>query len=98
MAVRQEQIEKAVEVAKRFGATRLLLFGSAVESPATARDLDLACEGVEGWEFFGLQAALEDAIGVPVDLVSLTPESSFVHRIEREGRVLYEDRTVATAG
>ncbi|MBU0701600.1 hypothetical protein KKE26_09990 [bacterium] len=34
-------------IASKFGAKRLILFGSAVESPETVRDLDIAYDGVE---------------------------------------------------
>jgi predicted nucleotidyltransferase len=48
MAIQQEQIERAVALAKDYGATRLILFGSAVTAPEQASDLDLACDGVSG--------------------------------------------------
>jgi predicted nucleotidyltransferase len=79
---------RAVVVARRFGATRLLLFGSAVDSPATARDLDLACAGVPGWKFFELSSELEDTLGVPLDLVPLDPPTPFTKHIEQRARVL----------
>ena len=48
MAILSEHLERAVALAKAFGATRLILFGSAVTEPSQARDLDLACDGVIG--------------------------------------------------
>lgn len=51
--------------------------GSALDNPAAARDLDLACEGVPGWKFFELCSALEDTLGVPFDLVPLDPPTPF---------------------
>lgn len=81
-------LAKAVQVARSFGATRLLLFGSAAKHPAHARDLDLACAGVPGWKLFELSAALEEALRVPLDLVSLEPATSFTRLIQRHSRVL----------
>ena len=60
----EKLLMSVVLVARRFGATRLLLFGSALNSPATARDLDLACAGVPGWKFFELSSALEETLDV----------------------------------
>ena len=62
--------------------------GSAQESPETARDPDLACDGVAGWKLYELAARLEDKINMPLDLVSLTPSTRFTQLIERNGRRL----------
>ena len=45
MPVTEEHIETAKAVARRYGATRMVVFGSAVDDPEHARDLDLAIEG-----------------------------------------------------
>jgi predicted nucleotidyltransferase len=76
------------DLAANVGATRLLLFGSALDRPATARDLDLACAGVPGWKFFELSSALEETLGVPLDLVPLDPPTPFTRLIEQRARVL----------
>ena len=68
MAISKEQIEKAVALAKTYGATRLLLFGSALENPEQARDLDLACDGVAGWKLYELGARLEEELGISLDI------------------------------
>ena len=83
-------IQKVISMANAYGATRLILFGSALETPAQARDLDLACDGVPGWKLYELAARLEEELGTLVDLVPLTPTTRFTHRIETLGRVLYE--------
>ena len=89
MAVTQAQIDEAVRLAKEYGATRVLLFGSAVDHPETARDLDIGVDGIEGRRFFGYAADLEEALRIPVDVVPLTPESDFVRYILRKGRMLH---------
>lgn len=81
-------LTKAVLVARQFGARRLLLFGSGLENPTTARDLDLACAGVPGWKLFELASALEETLGVPLDLVPLDSPTPFTQLIERRSRVL----------
>ena len=92
MAISQEDLEKSIAILRRFGATKIVLFGSAAESLESARDLDLACDGIDGWEFFCAGAQLEDALPVPVDLVALSPPSRFTRHIEKWGRVVYESR------
>jgi len=90
MAVNTTQIEQAINLAKAYGATRLILFGSAAESPAEARDLDLACDGISGWKLYELAARLEEELHTLIDLVPLTPPSRFTRWIETQGMVLYE--------
>jgi predicted nucleotidyltransferase len=88
MSIRQDQLDRAVELARTYGATRLILFGSALERPAEANDLDLACDGVEGWKLFELGARMEDELRVSLDLVPLSPPTRFTRYIERRGKIL----------
>ncbi len=88
MAFSQEQFDMITALAKSYGATRLILFGSAHDSPDTARDIDLACDGVAGWKLYELAAQLEEEIHFPLDLVPLTPPNRFTMMIERRGRRL----------
>jgi len=88
MAIVQEQLDRAVALAKAYGATRLILFGSALTRPSHARDLDLACDGVEGWKLYELGACLEEALQMPLDLIPLTPATRLTRLIERQGKVL----------
>ena len=84
------QIQKAIDMAQDYGATRLILFGSALKAPAQARDLDLACDGIAGWKLYELAARLEEELGALVDLVPLAPATRFTRWIETQGQVLYE--------
>ena len=88
MSIHQEQLDRAIAIATSYGATRLILFGSAAIKPDEARDLDLACEGVEGWEFYELVARLEEELEMPLDLISLNPPTRFTRLIERKGKVV----------
>jgi predicted nucleotidyltransferase len=62
MAFDPSKIEKIVQLARTYGATRLILFGSAMDSSQTARDVDIACDGVPGWKLFELAAKIEDEL------------------------------------
>ena len=90
MTIDQTTVERCAEIARSFGATRLILFGSSLESPETARDLDLACEGVEGWDIFRLGAQLEESLGTRVDLIPLRADDRFSRYVTAKGRVIYE--------
>ena len=82
------KIDRIIRLAKVYGATRLILFGSSVESPQTARDIDLACDGVPGWKLYELAAKIEDELNVPLDIVPLTPSPRFTQNIEKRGKIL----------
>lgn len=88
MNLPQEKINRIIEVAKSFGATRLILFGSAATNPTQAKDIDLACDGVSGWDFYKLGAKLEEELEASLDLVPLTPPNRFTRLIEKQGIVL----------
>ncbi len=92
MKLKPEHLDQAVSIARRYGADRVLLFGSALESPETARDIDLAVGGVDGWEFFGMAAEMEEALPLPIDVIPLFPENAFTRHIRARGRWLYERR------
>jgi len=89
MAIEQKHLDQAIALAKMYGATRLILFGSALSHPDQAHDLDLACDGVAGWQLYELGARLEEELQVPLDFVPLTPSTRLTQLIERRGKVLF---------
>lgn len=95
MAITKNQLEKVISIAKAYGATRLILFGSAAEMPDKARDIDIACEGVPGWKLYELAARLEEELNTSLDIVALTPSTSFTKHIETKGKVLYDSARAA---
>jgi uncharacterized protein len=90
MFVTNEIINTIISICKLYGATRLILFGSALSTPDDARDIDIACDGVEGWKFFELGGKLEDELMIPLDIIPLTPRDEFSEYIEKTGKVIYE--------
>lgn len=78
-----------MEILRRYGATRIVLFGGALDSSQPLRDVDLAVDGIEGWALFRAAAEVEHELNIPVDLVPLSPPTRFTRHIERKGRVLY---------
>lgn len=87
--VSQLQIDSCVLIAKRYGAKSLVLFGSAVEHPENANDLDFIIDGVSGMDFAAAGVEMEDAIGVQVDLVPMHPSTRFVEYNLVHGRILH---------
>ncbi len=91
-----DTIARSAEIARAFGVTKLVLFGSAAESPATARDIDFACEGLTGWDLFRFGARLGEELGKHVDVIALQPGDAFSDCVVEKGRTVYElERTQA---
>ena len=87
--VTTQQIDTCIAVAKRYGATKLVLFGSAVHDAANARDIDLLCEGVRGPVLFEMAGMMEHEAHSVVDVVPGVPRTKFVEVNEQRGRTLY---------
>jgi predicted nucleotidyltransferase len=83
-----EVLNEAVATAREYGATELILFGSALDPSRDPRDVDFACRGVKGWKLYGFGAALEERLDMPVDVVPLDEPNEFTRLIEAEGRRL----------
>lgn len=91
MKVTQETLDYIVKRAKDFGAKKVILFGSALEDPEHARDIDIACD-IEGWDIFAFAGRVEQELRILIDVVPLTPTNRFVEYITKYGKVLYDTR------
>lgn len=88
LIIDEKRINRMVELARSFGATRLILFGSSADMPEKARDIDLACDGVPGWKLYELAAKIEEELDIPLDIIPLIPSTRFTQNIEKKGKVL----------
>ena len=78
-----------VDLAKKYRAERVLLFGSSVSESTEARDIDLGVEGISPRDFFRFYADLLLRLSKPVDVVDLTLRSAFTSLVRRDGVPLY---------
>jgi len=90
MAVTQQHIDKAIELAKEYGATKVLLFGSALTDPENANDLDIGVFGIPDEHFFQFGGTLDIELGFNVDVIPLKQKSPFVEYIIKHGKYIYE--------
>jgi predicted nucleotidyltransferase len=89
MAVTQQHIDKAIELAKEYGATKVLLFGSALSDPENANDLDIGVFGISDEHFFQFGGTLDIELGFNVDVIPLKQNSPFVDYIIKHGKYIY---------
>ena len=90
-----EEIKAIVSaLARQYGAGRIYLFGSYARGDANAdSDIDLRIDkgAIRGLQLGGLAADLEDAFGMPVDLVPTgSLDKNFLKSISADEVLLYE--------
>jgi predicted nucleotidyltransferase len=73
------------EIAAKYHAKRVVLFGSSLSSQGESRDIDIGIEGIKEEDFFTFYGELLCALSKPVDVVDLSTKSRFVEIIQREG-------------
>ena len=79
-----------VELAGRYRAKRVLLFGSsALPGSDRGRDIDLAVEGIADGLFFRFWGDLMLRASKPVDVIDLGRGGKFSEIVRREGVLLY---------
>lgn len=82
------------ELAQKYGAQRIFLFGSYARGdmePASDIDLRIDKGAIRGLELAGLLVDLEDALGVPVDLIPTgSLDDRFLASIRNDEVLLYE--------
>lgn len=82
------------ELAQKYGVQRIFLFGSYARGDVTSTsDIDLRIDkgSIRGFELAGLLLDLEDALGVPVDLIPTgSLDDRFLASIQNDEVLLYE--------
>lgn len=91
------EIQKVISpIAAKYGVERIYLFGSYARGTSTsASDVDFRIDkgDVRGIQMAFLLSDLEDALQLPVDLLSTTAlDDQFLDRIKKEEKLLYERR------
>jgi len=76
-------------IARKYNASRVLLFGSALNDTAESKDIDIAVDGVEDKVFYAFYGELLYALSKPVDVVDLSRKTKFIELVLKEGVTLY---------
>ncbi len=89
LSINLQQRNLITRIARRYGASNIRVFGSIARGESTsASDIDLLVDLAPGKSLFdlgGLQYELEQALGIPVDVVTGNGlDSDFRQRIEKD--------------
>lgn len=87
--ITKEDKSKIIEIAKKYGISRVLLFGSSIEQNREATDIDIAIQGIEASHFFKFYSELMLNLSKPVDVVDLNNKSKLNEIILSEGLQIY---------
>ena len=90
MAITKRNIDRVVEIAKDYGATQVILFGSALENFDNANDIDIGVLGIPDNKFLEFGGTLDIELGISVDVVPLNQKSPFIDYIRKKGRYIYD--------
>ena len=90
MKVTQKQMQAVTEALRQMGARTVVLFGSMVDSPETANDVDIAVDGIPLRLILEADVVVHDILGVPTDLVSREENPLFFDVVRDYGQVLYQ--------
>jgi len=83
--ITEKDKETILKLARKYKASRVLLFGSALSETEESRDIDIAVEGVADRDFFSFYGELLCAPSKPVDMVDLSRKTRFIELVRREG-------------
>ncbi|NCD41952.1 MAG: nucleotidyltransferase domain-containing protein [Bacteroidia bacterium] len=82
--------EVIVDLARKYEARKLLLFGSSLNDDANASDIDIGVSGVNPRYFIRFLGEAMWLLSKPVDLIDLDMDTKFTQLIQKSGVVLYE--------
>ncbi len=86
ISIKEKSIIKKLAI--RYRAKRVLLFGSSLHKKS-ARDIDLAVEGIPAKSFFKFYGELLFSLPKPVDLIDLSRDTKFTRLVRQEGLAIY---------
>ena len=88
--LKPEALELIKQSAREFDVRAIYLFGSALEDEGSARDIDLAVDGIKPNRFFDFYARLFFGLPKPVDLIDLAKDLPIVGLIRQTGTPIFE--------
>jgi len=88
----EEELEKAIVIAKKYGIGKMYLIGSALyKEPAEVKDYDFAVADIPPGNFFIFYGELLQEMSKDVDIIDLSGKmTKFKSLVMKEGKLVYE--------
>ncbi|MFP4350641.1 MAG: nucleotidyltransferase family protein [Desulfococcaceae bacterium] len=90
--ITDEDKKAVLAIARKYHASRVILFGSALVHADESRDIDLGVEGIADRDFFAFYGELLCTLSKPVDVVDISKKSRFTELVNKEGVLLWKNR------
>ena len=87
--INTEDKSKIIEISKKYGIARVLLFGSSINQNTESNDIDIAIEEIDASRFFKFYGELILSLSKPVDVIDLNHKTKLNEVILSEGLQLY---------
>jgi len=87
--ISKQDEDKIKQIANRYNASKIILFGSSLEQEKESSDIDIAVEGVPDLQFFSFYGELIFNLSKPVDVVDLKKKNKFNNLILSNGKIIY---------
>ena len=87
--ITEKEKDIILEYARRYNASILILFGSALEKNVESNDIDIGVKGIQPHLFFKFYAQLIKHLTKPVHLIDLSSKSPFNGIVEETGVKIY---------
>ena len=88
--LKAETLDFIKDCARQYDVKAVRLFGSALDDESSARDIDLAVEGIDDKKFYDFYGRLFFGLSKPVDLVDLSEDLPIASLIRQRGTLIYE--------
>ncbi len=87
--ITEQEKNTILDIAGKYNASRILLFGSALSETAESGDIDIAVEGIADKDFYTFHGELLCALPKPVDIIDLSLKTKFIELVVKEGVPLH---------
>ena len=93
----EEELEKAIVIAKKYGIGKMYLIGSALyKEPAEVKDYDFAVADIPPGIFFMFYGELLRTLPKNIDIIDLSgKETEFKNIVMKEGKLIYDRGRIA---
>ncbi len=93
----EEELEKAIVIAKEYGIGKMYLIGSALyKEPAEVKDYDFAVADIPPGNFFMFYGELLRTLPKNIDIIDLSgKETEFKSIVMKEGKLIYDRGRIA---
>ena len=74
-----------LDISQKYNISKVILFGSSIADHKSARDIDIAVDGLLDRYFFTFYGELMFALSKPVDIIDLSKKTKFIDMVVKIG-------------